>query len=202
MRPRTDGLYFSIVSSSSVAWLRFTDDGEAFGASSSPGCPSQIATWLRPGAAKFIPQGRYALDGDVIEFTLESEMMNLRKLERTRHHHRAVIASEGHSLSSTYSIESTMPAFDGKSSSTLYEFVAVERRCLDGAMKPGQFRALTSIAGLAKFGFDPAMLAAVKKNKSATMVKLNVYDRERLLALGLDPAFVDALIAWRVKTPA
>lgn len=202
MRPRTDGVYFSIVSSDSVAWLRFTDDGEAFAASSSPGCPSQIATWLRPGAAKFIPQGRYTLDGDAIEFTLESELMNLRKLERTRHHHRAVIASEGHELSTTCTIKSTMHALNGRSSSYTYEFVAVERRCLDGVMRPGQFRALTSIARLAKFGFDPATLAAVKKNKSATMVKLNVYDRERLLALGLDPAFVDALIAWRVKAPA
>lgn len=199
MRPRTDGLYFSIVSSDSVAWLRFTDEHEVFGASSSPGCPSQIAMWLRPGAARHIPRGSYSLRDDALEFTLASELVNQRKLDRTQHHHRASLTNDALVLSTTYSIESTMPAYDGKSSSTRYEFVEVECRCLDGAIKPTQFRAVTSIAGLAKFGFDPAMLAAVKKNKAATLVKLNVYDRDRLLALGLERAFVDALVAWRVK---
>ena len=39
----------------------------------------------------------------------------------------------------------------------------------------------------------------VSANINASKVKLIVYDRDRLLALGLDPAFVDALVAWRVK---
>ncbi len=202
MRPRTDGLYFSIASPSSVSWLRFTEDGEAFGVATSPGCPSQIATWLRPGAEKYVPQGRYAIDGEAIAFTLESQMANGAQHERTLRRHRASLSNDGRALSTSYTIESTMPAYDGRSSSDAYEFVTVERRCLDGAMKPAQFRALRSIAGLAKFGFDRAMIAAAKKLDSVNLATLNVYDRDRLLALGLDPAFVDALVAWRVKDTA
>lgn len=199
MLPRTDGLYFAIHSSTSVAWLRFTEDRSVFGVSSSPGCPEQIASWLRNGAAEFIPQGQYTAREGAIDFTLLSVTNNLGKRDQTQRRHRATITDEGRALSTAVTVESTDPAYNGKSYGESMEFVEVERRSLDGAVKPTAFRALSSIAGLVKHGFDPAMVAAVKKNKRANLAALNVYDRARLLGLGLDAAFVDALIAWRVK---
>lgn len=199
MLPRTDGLYFAIHSTTSVAWLRFTEDRSVFGVSSSPGCPAQIATWLRNGAAEFIPQGQYTQREDGIDFTLLSVSTNVGKRDQTRRHHRATITDEGRVLSSAVTVESTNAAYDARSYGESMEFVEVERRYLDGAVKPSALRSLSSIAGLVKQGFDPAMVAAVKKNKRANLAVLNVYDRERLLAIGLDAAFVDALLAWRVK---
>lgn len=182
--------------------MRFTSDGLAFAATTSPGCAAQIATWLRPGAAKCVPQGAWTMSGDEAVFTLAYEIATPPRTLRTRLHHRASSSDDWATMFVRCDIESSDRTYDGKSWQDTFTFVPVEERCLDGLVAPRSFRSISSVKSLAKFGVSAEAIAEIQRTRAATLARLNALERDELVSLGLTEATADAIVNARVAPAA
>ncbi|MFO0560842.1 MAG: hypothetical protein U0269_22685 [Polyangiales bacterium] len=202
MAPRTHGLYRRFSSGTSVSWLRFTADGAAFAAATSPGWAAQIATWLRPGAPAYIAQGRWSIEGGEAVYTLEYRLAMAATMLVTRLHERARSTDDWATINVSCRIESSSADYDGKSWRDTYQFVAVEPRWLDGDATPRTFRSFSSTKALAAAGLGEETLAEIRRCKGATLAMLNALEASELVALGLSRAAADAVVALRIRLPS
>lgn len=202
MPPRTNGLYRHFSSNTSISWTRFTSDGLAFAASTSPGCAAQIAAWLRPGVGKWIPQGIWTMEDDAAVFTLAYEIDTAPQRLAARLHERARSTDEWSTMTVSCDIESSDHNLNGKSWTFEYTFVPLEQRYLDGLVSAASFRAFSSVAALAKSGVTEDAISEIRRNKDATLARLSALERDELVALGLSPATADSVVAARFKPPS
>ncbi|MEZ4391742.1 MAG: hypothetical protein R3A48_11645 [Polyangiales bacterium] len=196
--PLTDGLYRAIRSPTSVGWMRFYATGEMLLAGTPPAPAARIACWLRAGAAEYIAQGRWTLDGDTVRGELTVRYQNPGQLVTTVSTHEIAFDDEGRALTDrwvTTSNDRRVGRIEGASS---YVFVPVPPRFLEGDVAPRDVRVASSLAGLVKEGFDPAQVARAKACRKVPLAKLNSLEADELVAAGLEADFVAAFIRWRL----
>jgi len=116
--------------------------------------------------------------------------------------HSILVQDEGCTLVDAWTTDSSDPTVGHREGTSVYQFVPVAPRYLDGEANSREFRALRSFRSLVQAGIDPAVIAALKVTGTVSLPQLNVLESDELLALGLAPDFVTALLRWRVSARA